>query len=133
MLPAAPQNCTWQSYRLPTIVLPDAYRLTLQTVLEDQSTVTGRVEINLHSEEPTRCIVMHAVAMSIDSIMIISSEGSAQQGAPIDAISQQITLLRRLPNPCHGGIAGAVSTAADCSASTRPQRSLRCIPVLWTA
>ena len=42
--------------------------------------MTGHVEINLHAEEPTHCIVMHAVAMSIDSISIISSEGSAQQG-----------------------------------------------------
>ena len=82
LLPAALPNCTWQSYRLPAVVLPDAYRLTLQTVLEDQSTVTGRVEINLHAEEPTHCIVMHAVAMSVDSISIISSEGSAQQGTP---------------------------------------------------
>ena len=102
LLPAAPQNCTWQSYRLPTIVLPDAYRLTIQTVLEDQSTVTGRVEINLHAEEPIHCIVMHAVAMSIDSISIISSEGSAQQGTPFTAPWHQITALHRLLNDSHG-------------------------------
>ena len=75
-------------------MLPDAYRLTIQTVLEDQSNVTGRVEISLHSEEPTRCIVMHAVAMSIDSISIISSEGSALQGTPYNVLLQQVTALR---------------------------------------
>ena len=51
--------------------------------------MTGRVEINLHAEEPTHCIFMHAVAMSIDAISIISSEGSTQQGALFIALLQR--------------------------------------------
>ena len=29
----ATKSCSWGSYRLPATVLPDAYRLTLQTIL----------------------------------------------------------------------------------------------------
>ena len=74
------QDCTWQSYRLPTNVLPTAYRITLQTVLEDQSNVTGRVEIDLDVARPSTCVVMHAVGMTISDIFAVSREGSEQQG-----------------------------------------------------
>ena len=80
-------------------MLPDAYRLTLQTMLEDQSTVTGRAEINLHAEEPTYCVIMHAVAMSIDFISIISSEGSAQQGALYSDRCSRSPLRATCPTP----------------------------------
>ena len=74
------QDCTWQSYRLPTNVLPTAYRLTLQTLLEDQSNVTGRVEIDLDVAQPSTCVVMHAVGMTVSDILAVSREGSEQQG-----------------------------------------------------
>ena len=61
-------------------MLPEAYRLTLQTVLEDQSNVTGGVEIDLIAIEPSQCIVMHAVGMTISDISAVSSDGSEQQG-----------------------------------------------------
>ena len=83
---AAP-NCTWQSYRLPTNVLPTAYRLTLQTLLEDQSNVTGRVEIDVDVTEPTNCVVMHAVGMTVSDIFAVSREGSEQQGEVIVCVT----------------------------------------------
>lgn len=79
------QDCTWQSYRLPTNVLPTAYRITLQTVLEDQSNVTGRVEIDLDVAQPSTCVVMHAVGMTISDIFAVSREGSEQQGELMDS------------------------------------------------
>ena len=73
-------NCTWQSYRLPTSVLPIAYRITLQTMLVDQSNVTGRMEIYVNVTEPSTCVVMHAVGMTVFDIFAVSREGSEQQG-----------------------------------------------------
>ena len=61
-------------------MLPIAYRITLQTVLEDQSNVTGRVEIDLDVAQPSTCVVMHAVGMTISDIFAVSREGSEQQG-----------------------------------------------------
>lgn len=76
----AAQNCSWQSYRLPTIVLPVAYRLTLQTVLEDQANVNGHVEIDMHAVQPTHCIVLHAVGMTVGAISAVTPDGAEQQG-----------------------------------------------------
>ena len=61
-------------------MLPLAYRITLQTVLEDQSNVTGSVEIDLDVAEPTNCVVMHAVGMAVSDIFAVSPDGSEQQG-----------------------------------------------------
>ena len=72
-------------------MLPAAYRLTLQTVLEDQSNVTGRVEIDLNAVEPSHCIVMHAVGMSISDISAVSSEGSEEQGMPAEQLCTSIS------------------------------------------
>ena len=76
----ATQSCSWGSYRLPTTVLPDAYRLTLQTLLVENSVVTGSVEIDVHAVEPMHCVVLHAVGMTISQISSISIDGSEQPG-----------------------------------------------------
>lgn len=61
-------------------MLPTAYRITLQTVLEDQSNVRGRVEIDLDVAQPSTCVVMHAVGMAISDIFAVSRVGSKQPG-----------------------------------------------------
>ena len=76
----ATKSCSWGSYRLPTTVLPDAYRLTLQTILVENSAVTGSVEIDVHASEPVQCVVLHAVGMNISQISAISIDGSEQPG-----------------------------------------------------
>jgi len=72
-------------------VLPEAYRLTLQTVLEDQSNVIGRVEIDLSAVEPSQCIVMHAVGMTISDISSVSSDGSEQHGVLAEKFCMSIS------------------------------------------
>lgn len=73
--------CIWHNYRLPTHIIPQAYRLVLETILVEKSNVTGYIEIDISSDEPMQCIVLHATGMQIDSVTAIQGtleiEGTA--------------------------------------------------------
>ncbi len=75
-----PEECTWQNYRLPTGILPQAYRLTLEAILVEGYNATGYLEIDMYSAEPTQCIVLHAMGMTIDSATAVFADGSQYEG-----------------------------------------------------
>ena len=75
-----PGECAWSSYRLPTGVLPQAYRLTLEAILVDGYNVTGYLEIDISTAEPTQCVVLHAMGMTIDSTTAVYPNGSQGEG-----------------------------------------------------
>lgn len=78
----SPGDCLWHSYRLPTSVLPWAYRLTLEAVLVEGYNATGYLEIDIFAAKPMQCIVLHAVGMEIDSATVLLDDGSEVEGNP---------------------------------------------------
>ncbi|EIE20598.1 hypothetical protein COCSUDRAFT_44006 [Coccomyxa subellipsoidea C-169] len=75
-----PEDCAWQNYRLPTGILPQAYRLTLEAILVEGYNASGYLEIDIYSAEPTQCIVLHAMGMTIDSATAVFADGSQYEG-----------------------------------------------------
>jgi len=73
-------DCFWNSYRLPTGVLPEAYRLTLEAILVEGYNATGYLEIDVVSAEPTQCVVLHAAQMTIDSATAVLDDGRNIEG-----------------------------------------------------
>ncbi|KAK9917789.1 hypothetical protein WJX75_008280 [Coccomyxa subellipsoidea] len=85
-----PGECAWSSYRLPTGVLPQAYRLTLEAILVYGYNVTGYLEIDISTAEPTQCVVLHAMGMTIDSTTAVYPNGSQGEDAANDTEAEQI-------------------------------------------
>jgi puromycin-sensitive aminopeptidase len=63
------------SYRLPTLVAPDAYRMRLATDL-DAATFDGTVEIDVDVTEPTSSIVLNALDLEIDVASAVLDDGT---------------------------------------------------------
>lgn len=83
--------CSWQSYRLPTDLLPTAYNLTIELPsLTPPSLVYGTVTIELQrnaSAPPPQCVVFHvAPEVQIDALAVALLPRAAD-GGPADAAS----------------------------------------------
>ncbi len=76
----SPEDCLWHSYRLPTSILPWAYRLNLEVILVEGYNATGYLEIDIVAAKPTQCIVLHAVGIIIDSATVLLDDGSEMEG-----------------------------------------------------
>ena len=74
---AAPANDDTASYRLPTTVLPNAYRLTLTPDLGAAS-FTGDVAIDVAIGTPTATVVLNAAELDITTATIELGGGDAE-------------------------------------------------------
>jgi len=71
------------SYRLPTTVLPHAYRLTLTPDLGAASFV-GEVEIDVTVGAATDEVVLNAAELEITSAEVVAADGTHQTAASVD-------------------------------------------------
>ena len=71
-------SCSWDEWRLPSIVQPTAYTLDLHVQLEEPYTVTGTVQIELNVMEDTPCVVLHTSRMNISSVSVVGESLSGK-------------------------------------------------------
>ena len=71
------------AYRLPTTVLPHAYRLTLTPDL-GAATFTGEVEIDVTVGVATDQVVLNAAELAITSAEVVAAGGDALAAASVD-------------------------------------------------
>jgi puromycin-sensitive aminopeptidase len=80
------------SFRLSTLVVPDAYRLHLGPDL-DAATFDGSVEVDVTLVEPTRVIVLNALDLEIDDASAVLGDGTTLAAAVgIDTGLERATL-----------------------------------------
>jgi hypothetical protein len=103
------EACHWQSYRLPTDVLPLAYNLTIELgSLDVPSMVYGTVEIelarNASAERAPRCIVLHiSPELTVHALRVNASDGS-DLGARVARYASEWSQLHvELGGPMHRG------------------------------
>ncbi len=78
--------------RLPTTVVPSAYRLRLEPDLESASFI-GRVEIDVVVAEPTSTVVLNAHQLELDAPSVRADDGPTTQGTvTLDENLQRATL-----------------------------------------
>ena len=83
---------TLDPYRLPTHVVPSAYRLRLVPDLE-AATFTGTVEVDVHVNDATSDVVLNAVDLEITDAEIRSADGSSSTGeVTLDAERDRATV-----------------------------------------
>ena len=70
------------TYRLPTTVLPHAYRLTLTPDL-GAATFAGEVEIDVTVGSATDQVVLNAAELEIGSAEVVAAGGSARSAASV--------------------------------------------------
>jgi len=73
-------SLTNDKYRLPTHVVPSAYRLRLDPDL-GAATYSGTVEIDLDSSEPTSTIVLNAIELELDTAEVRTAHGTVVTGS----------------------------------------------------
>jgi puromycin-sensitive aminopeptidase len=78
-------------YRLPTTVLPTAYRLRLDPDL-DAATFVGAVEIDVEVLEATSAIVLNAIELELDAPVVKGSPGQQTGTVALDEALERATL-----------------------------------------
>jgi len=83
---------TVDKYRLPTHVVPSAYRLRLDPDLA-AATFSGTVEIDVELSEPTSTIVLNAIDLDLDSAEVRGAHGTLVSGlVDLDAELERATI-----------------------------------------
>jgi puromycin-sensitive aminopeptidase len=83
---------TTDAYRLPTHVVPSAYRLRLEPNL-DLARFTGTAQVDVEVLEPTREVVLNAVGLELAGASISGSRGEAASGTvTIDEARERATI-----------------------------------------
>jgi len=83
-------------YRLPTSILPSAYRLRLEPDL-DAATFEGSVEIDLDVREATSSIVLNSIELELDAPIVQAMGGVTTGTASVDEALERATLT--FPTP----------------------------------
>jgi puromycin-sensitive aminopeptidase len=91
---------TLDKYRLPTTVLPSAYRLRLEPDLE-ASTFRGDVEIDLDVADPTAVIVLNALELELDDPVLAVGGATTVGTVALDEALERATLT--FPEPVPAG------------------------------
>jgi puromycin-sensitive aminopeptidase len=78
-------------YRLPTTVLPTAYRLRLEPDL-DAATFVGAVEIDVDVFEATSAIVLNAIELELDAPVVRGAAGEQTCAVALDEALERATL-----------------------------------------
>jgi len=100
---------TTDPVRLPTTVVPSAYRLRLEPDL-DAASFTGTVEIDVDVVEPTATVVLNAYQLEIAPSVARAADGtSSEGGVTLDEELQRATLS--FPSPLTGSHTLALSFA----------------------
>jgi hypothetical protein len=89
---AADAACAWAQWRLPDVVAPSRYDLTLDVQLAPPWAVTGHVLIALNVTRPTRCLVLHAAGMAVHDARLGGADGARAAGLRLDAAAEQLTV-----------------------------------------
>lgn len=67
--------CEWTDWRLPTWVTPSRYNITFNVQMQDPWDVTGHADVLLQVSRPTRCVIMHAKKLVVNSASLGDSQG----------------------------------------------------------
>src|SRR6202035_3919979 len=78
-------------YRLPTAVLPSAYRLRLEPDL-DAATFAGTVEIALDVKAATSFIVLNSIELELDAPVVRGEGGTSTGTVSVDETLERATL-----------------------------------------
>ncbi|MBU8900251.1 M1 family peptidase [Corallococcus sp. H22C18031201] len=97
-----------KNFRLPTTVRPRRYAATLTLDLEARA-LSGQQTVDLELAQPTREIILHAIALQVGEVTFRAS-GASHRPASIDVMPQSETVVLRFAEALPAG-AGSLDVA----------------------